>query len=65
MRQVFRTVQDLIDHLKQSGYTFKRSSGSHKIFTCLGKMNIVLTWHCSTKERPHPKAIKQVLKLTA
>jgi predicted RNA binding protein YcfA (HicA-like mRNA interferase family) len=61
----FRTIQSLIDYIEHHGYTFSRSSGSHKIYSALNKQNIVLVYHNSTKERPHPKAIRQVLKLTA
>jgi predicted RNA binding protein YcfA (HicA-like mRNA interferase family) len=63
MYKTFRTIQDLVDHLENAGYSFTRSSGSHKIYSALGKTNVVLVWHNSTKERPHPKMIKNVLKL--
>jgi predicted RNA binding protein YcfA (HicA-like mRNA interferase family) len=62
MNKTFRTIQSLIDFLEDNGYSFCRSSGSHKIYSKIGSENIVLVWHNSTKERPHPKAIKTVLQ---
>lgn len=60
----FRTVQDLIDFVEAAGYTFNRSTGSHKIYSALNKKNVVLVWHNNPrKERPHPRAIKDILQL--
>lgn len=59
--KTFRTNQDIIDFIETKGYCFNRSKGSHKIYSALGKVNIVLVWHNSSKERPHPKSIRDAL----
>lgn len=59
----YRSIQDLIDLLEEHGYTYTRSSGSHKIFSHSNKENVVLVWHSNPRsERPHPRCIKDILK---